>query len=71
MRKFAAMTAVVVGVVVMPTAAFAGEITGNGKLTPVNGFQAGSVCAFSGRTPIPRAGATPSRRGGCTTGARR
>ena len=32
-------------------AAFAGEVTGNGKPTPVSdvgGFKAGSICAFSG-----------------------
>jgi hypothetical protein len=29
-------------------AASAGEITGNGKPTPVNGYTANSICAFSG-----------------------
>ena len=28
--------------------ALAGEITGNGKPTPVNDYRAGSICAFSG-----------------------
>jgi hypothetical protein len=30
------------------TAASAGEITGNGNPTPVNGYNANSICAFSG-----------------------
>ena len=63
MRKFAAMTAVVVGVVVMPTAAFAGEITGNGKLTPVDGFQAGSICAYLGQNDDPTGGGDPFQAG--------
>jgi len=29
-------------------AASAGEITGNGKATPVAGYQAASICSFSG-----------------------
>ena len=28
--------------------ASAGEVKGTGELTPINGFQAGSICAFSG-----------------------
>ena len=31
------------------TPAIAGEITGNGSLTPVNGYIASSICSFSGR----------------------
>ena len=30
------------------TAASAGEITGNGNPTPINGYNANSICAFSG-----------------------
>jgi hypothetical protein len=29
-------------------AASAGEITGNGRPTPINGYNANSICAFSG-----------------------
>ena len=34
-------------------AASAGEITGNGKLTPVNGYRAKSICSFSGQNDSP------------------
>jgi hypothetical protein len=30
-------------------AVFAGEVTGNGKVTPIAGYQAKSICAFSGQ----------------------
>jgi hypothetical protein len=30
-------------------AVFAGEVTGNGKATPIAGYQAKSICAFSGQ----------------------
>ncbi len=33
--------------------ALAGEITSNGKLTPINSFQGGSICAFSGQNDDP------------------
>jgi hypothetical protein len=33
--------------------AFAGEITGNGKFTPVHSHIAASECSFSGREDIP------------------
>jgi hypothetical protein len=33
--------------------AFAGEITGNGKPTPINEYQAGSICSFSGQNDNP------------------
>ncbi len=29
-------------------AVLAGEITGNGKSTPINGYRANSICSFSG-----------------------
>ena len=29
--------------------ALAGEITGNGKPTPINGYRAASICSFSGQ----------------------
>jgi hypothetical protein len=40
-------------VVAMGGTAFAGEITGNGKPTPIKGGQAGSICAFSGQNDDP------------------
>jgi hypothetical protein len=33
--------------------AFAGEITGNGKPTPIESYQAGSICSFSGQNDDP------------------
>jgi hypothetical protein len=33
--------------------AFAGEITGNGKPTPIATFRAGSICSFSGQNDNP------------------
>ena len=44
-------------------AASAGEITGNGKATPINGFQAGSICAFSGQNDDPTGGGDPFEDG--------
>lgn len=46
-------------VVAIGATAFAGEVTGNGKPTPVQsfdpetGFHAGSICAFSGQNDDP------------------
>jgi hypothetical protein len=50
-------------VVVMGGTAFAGEITGNGKLTPINGFRAGSICSFSGQNDDPTGGGDPFEDG--------
>ena len=44
----AAFCAVVVAAI-GATSAFAGEITGNGKFTPVHDHIAASICSFSGR----------------------
>lgn len=63
MRKFIAAMAVVVGVVVLPTAAFAGEVTGNGKPTPIKSYQAGSICSFSGQNDDPTGGGDPFEAG--------
>lgn len=35
------------------TPALAGEITGNGKYTPVHDYTASSICAFSGYNDTP------------------
>jgi hypothetical protein len=48
----AAALAAVMAAAVSGTA-LAGEITGNGKSTPVSEFQAGSICAFSGQNDDP------------------
>jgi hypothetical protein len=40
--------------VVAPMAtAMAGEVTGNGKSTPIQSYQAGSICSFSGQNDDP------------------
>jgi hypothetical protein len=63
MRKVIAATAVVVGIVLTPTAAFAGEITGNGKPTPIDSFNANSICSFSGQNDDPTGGGNPFEAG--------
>lgn len=63
MRKVIAATAVVVGIVLTPTAAFAGEITGNGKPTPIDSFNANSICSFSGQNDDPTGGGDPFEAG--------
>ena len=35
------------------TSALAGEITGNGKATPIAEYKAGSICSFSGQNDDP------------------
>jgi hypothetical protein len=63
MRKLFAVvscTAVIVGV--GANAAFAGEITGNGKFTAVENHVAASLCAFNGLNDLnPEQGQTTSR----------
>ena len=64
MRKtLAAAAAAAAFVVAMGGAASAGEITGNGELTPINGFTAGSICAFSGLNDDPSGGGDPFQDG--------
>jgi hypothetical protein len=64
MRKSLAAAAVAAALVVtMGGAASAGEITGNGKPTPVNGFRAGSICSFSGQNDDPTGGGDPFQEG--------
>jgi hypothetical protein len=43
--------------------AFAGEITGNGKPTPINSYRAGSICSFSGQNDDPTGGGDPFEDG--------
>jgi hypothetical protein len=40
---------IVITAVAAATPALAGEITGNGKATPIASYVANSICAFSGR----------------------
>jgi hypothetical protein len=47
----AALAAVMVGLMGAP--ALAGEVTGNGKPTPISTYQAGSICSFSGQNDDP------------------
>jgi hypothetical protein len=49
--------------VAMGGVASAGEITGNGKPTPINGFGAGSICSFSGQNDDPTGGGDPFQDG--------
>jgi hypothetical protein len=49
MRRFMAAVSVAAVMALGTSAAFAGEITGNGKLKPVNG---NSPCAFSGQEDL-------------------
>jgi len=63
MRKVIAAVAVVVGIVLTPSAAFAGEITGNGKPTPIDSFNANSICSFSGQNDDPTGGGNPFEAG--------
>lgn len=48
-RKFWAS----LSLVALATPALAGEITGNGKYTPVHDYTASSICAFSGYNDTP------------------
>jgi hypothetical protein len=64
MRKSLAAAAVAAALVVaMGGAASAGEITGNGKPTPVSEFRAGSICSFSGQNDDPTGGGDPFQDG--------
>ena len=47
-RLFVAPAAAFMAAAMFAGTALAGEVTGNGRPTPVKGFQAGSICAFSG-----------------------
>ena len=63
MRKYIAAVAVVVGIVATPSAAFAGEITRNGTPTPIDSFNANSICSFSGQNDDPTGGGDPFQAG--------
>ena len=54
MRKLLIATAIVVTTIAtLGGPAFAGEVTGNGKPTPINQYRAGSICSFSGQNDDP------------------
>lgn len=40
-------------VLALASPALAGEITGNGKFTPVHSYRASSICSFSGYNDTP------------------
>lgn len=40
-------------VIALGAPAFAGEVTGKGKATPIQDHQAGSICSFSGQNDDP------------------
>jgi hypothetical protein len=64
MRKALAAAAVAAMIVVGAAgAASAGEITGNGKPTPINTYRAGSICSFSGQNDDPTGGGDPFQDG--------
>ena len=50
-------------VVGMSGPAFAGEVTGNGKPTPINSYRAGSICSFSGQNDDSTGGGDPFQDG--------
>jgi hypothetical protein len=50
-------------VVAVAGPAAAGEITGNGKPTPISSYQAGSICSFSGLNDDPTGGGDPFEAG--------
>ena len=52
-KKFFIGAAVAVAVMTGGGTAFAGEVTGNGKPTPINSYRAGSICSFSGQNDNP------------------
>jgi len=63
MKKLFVAAAVTAAVVTMGGTAFAGEITGNGKPTPINQYGAGSICSFSGQNDDPTGGGDPFQDG--------
>lgn len=64
MRKPLASAALAAALIVaMGGAASAGEITGNGKPTPIEDFRAGSICSFSGQNDDPTGGGDPFEDG--------
>ena len=63
MKKWIAGAVLATSIVSAGGTAFAGEVNGNGDPTPINGFQAGSICAFSGLNDDPSGGGDPFEDG--------
>jgi hypothetical protein len=70
MRKLIAAATIVVAGASIGGTAFAGEVTGSGKggpngdgKTPINSYQAGSICSFSGLNDDPSGGGDPFEDG--------
>jgi hypothetical protein len=61
MRKLIAMATIVVAGVGVGGTAFAGEVTGgpNPKPTPIDAYNAGSICSFSGQNDVPEGDLVP------------
>jgi hypothetical protein len=63
MKKFIAGAILATSIVSIGGTAFAGEITGSGKPTPINSYRAGSICSFSGLNDDPTGGGDPFEAG--------
>ena len=63
MKKWIAAAVIVVAGAGASGTAFAGEIGGNGELTPINSYRAGSICSFSGLNDDPSGGGDPFQAG--------
>lgn len=63
MKRFMFIAIFTAASLVLGGNAFAGEVTGKGKPTPVASYQAGSICSFSGLNDDPDA---PGGEGGKT-----
>jgi hypothetical protein len=63
MKKWIAGAVLATSIVSVGGTAFAGEITGNGKPTPINQFNASSICSFSGQNDDPTGGGDPFEDG--------
>ena len=53
MKRLITIGAVTAASLVLGGTAFAGEVTGNGKPTPIQEYRAGSICSFSGLNDDP------------------
>ena len=63
MKKWIAGAVLATSIISAGGTAFAGEVNGNGDPTPINGFQAGSICAFSGQNDDSTGGGDPFEDG--------
>src|SRR4051812_43100170 len=63
MKKWIAGPVLATSMVGIGGTAFAGEVNGNGKPTPINSYRAGSICSFSGLNDDPTGGGNPEEAG--------